>query len=442
MLLLQIPVQHGKTETVSVWGSAWYLSLHPERSVIAASYATDFAATRIGLPVRTILERYSPKFFGDGVRLNPSSKANRRFALTAGGSFRAAGVDAGIAGRRADLAIIDDPFPGLREAMSKTYRDQVWNWFLFELLPRLAPNAGVVVIQSRWHDDDLIGRLVRHCTETQQNFRVVDLPAIALGPEDDGAFGPRGPRYVDALGRKPGEALWPEVRDLDFLAKTRTNVGSRVFSALFQGRPQPDGGFILVREWFRYYERVDDGRAIRMVCADGIQRDIPLTSCRIFQLIDPATSTDPSADRFALATWAITALNDLAILDMVVGRFDAPRQLQVMRAAYLKWRPLAMGVESVGYQLSLVQHALHLGLPVKKFKADRDKQNRAQIIATRYEAGAVYHPKSAPWLTDFEEELVAFPSGTHDDQVDVTSGAGIVLALTGASNTAQGVRIS
>jgi predicted phage terminase large subunit-like protein len=442
-LIVQCPVQHGKTELASVWNAAWYLALHPERSVIVASYSSDFAASRIGLPVRTIMERYAAAYFGEDVKLNPASKSTSRFNLTAGGLFRAAGVDAGIAGRRADLAVIDDPFPGLKEAMSKTYREGVWNWFLYELLPRKAPNAGVVAIQSRWHRDDFIGRLIAHCIAIGARFEVVDLPAIALGPNDEGPFGEQGPAYTDALGRAPGEALWPEVRPLAFLEKQRKSVGSRVFGALFQGRPVPDGGAYFAREYFRYYELTNDGRAISMQCADGMFRAVPLFSCRVFQLIDPAASTDPDADRFALATWAITPLNDLCLLDLVYGRFDAPRQMKVIKAAYLKW-PMtrAIGVESVAYQLTLVQLALATGLPVKKFRADRSKESRAQIVATRFEAGGVFFPRAAPWLAEYEEELLAFPSGEHDDLVDVTSGAGIVLALTGASDTPAGVMIS
>ncbi len=442
-LIISAPVQHGKTELASVWNAAWYLALHPERSVIVASYSSDFATTRIGLPVRTILERHAPKYFGENIALNRSSKSSSRFNTTEGGLFRAAGVDAGIAGRRADLAVIDDPFPGLKEAMSKTYREGVWNWFLYELMPRLAPNAGVVAIQSRWHQDDFTGRLIKHCVEIGARFEVVDLPAIALGPQDDGPFGELGPRYYDVLGRKPGAALWPEVRPLAFLEKQLKSVGKRAFAALFQGRPIPDGGAYFAREYFRYFDFASDGRALSMLCADGMHRAVPLFSCRVFALVDPASSTDPSADRFALGVWAITPLNDLCLLDLQFGRFAAPQQMKVLKAAYLKWPMIrAIGVESVAYQLTLVQLAVAQGLPVKPFKADRSKEARAQVVATRFEAGAVFFPRGVPWMTEYEDELLSFPSGEHDDLVDVTSGAGIVLALTGASDTPQGVRIS
>jgi hypothetical protein len=244
VLILQVPVQHGKSELASVLTSAWFLGIHPERYVTAVSYAAEFAADRIGRPARNFLERHGGPFFG--VHVAPDSSARNRWNTTVRGGLATFGIEQGITGRRSDLLIVDDPYAGLEQAMSKRHRDLCWHRYQFEIATRLSPTAGQIHIMSRWSTDDHVGRLIQHLAAIGLRYRVVDFPALAICSTcaDPGieAVNQCGHGVCDELGRMPGEALWPEVRPREFLLRQRKLVGPRAFAALYQGRPIPDTG--------------------------------------------------------------------------------------------------------------------------------------------------------------------------------------------------------
>ncbi|HEY5350508.1 MAG TPA: phage terminase large subunit [Candidatus Lustribacter sp.] len=414
-LLIQMPVQHGKSTACSVWFPAWYLCRHPEASVGIVSYSTDFAADKFGKVARDIVERAGMGWFG--VTVDGSTHAKGLWSVAGhAGQLAAVGIDKGLTGRPADLLVIDDPLAGMEEAFSANHREMIWGKWQIEIATRLSPRAPKLFIMSRWMEDDFLGRLIRDMTERGEPFTLIDLPAIAL--------------EGDPLGRRVGEALWPEVRNIDFLLEQRGRMGTRAFDAQFQGRPRPDAGAVFRREWFRYYD-VHMGVIKLFDSAGAVVATYPVHQARVFQMVDLATSAASTADYTVIGTFALLPRRELIVLDIVRDRIPGPQQLDVVRSLCAKWRPFKIGIEAVAYQLSFVQAAVQAGLPADALKRARgeSKETRAYTAATRYEIGMVWHPRTAPWLGDFEAELISFPAGTYDDQVDVVSDAGTVVAL-------------
>jgi hypothetical protein len=365
LLVIQLPVQHGKSMTASQWGIAWALGRHPTWNVIAATYNTDFAEDKIGRPTRDILERHGQRYFN--VKIDQRSRSMKRWNTTAGGGLVAAGVERPVAGRPADLYVIDDPYPGIAEAMNPKFRAEVWQWFQVNIIPRRKPVLRMIAIMSRWHEDDFIAQLVRHAKESGWKHRVLDFPAIAtcrvegcdapqLGferPDPAGTVSAsievceHGVR--DELGRLPGEALWPQVRNIEFLKRQLLDVGgTRMFMALYQGRPQQAGGSTFRQEWFRYFDRYGD--TIRLLDQGGaVIKTWRLGACRVFQVVDLAagdtqtlrsgiTRTKSKRDFTVIGTFALTPSMELAILDVYRDdKLEGPDQIKLvaqLRAKY------------------------------------------------------------------------------------------------------------
>jgi hypothetical protein len=214
---------------------AWFLGRYPDKRVILASYEADFAASW-GRKVRDVLEGKGGELFGVGVSRG-SSAANRWDIAGHLGGMVTAGVGGPITGRGADLLVIDDPVKNAEEAASEVYRNKAWDWYTSTAYTRLEPSAGVVLIQTRWHGDDLAGRVLEHAKDTGESWEVVRFPAFA----EDG----------DPLGRAPDEPLWPGRFDHSALEQIRQTLGSYYFAALYQQRPAPSVGAMFKREWFQ-----------------------------------------------------------------------------------------------------------------------------------------------------------------------------------------------
>jgi hypothetical protein len=201
---------------------AWYLGVFPDRRIILASYEADFAASW-GRKARDILEEYGPSLFGVGVRRG-SSAANRWDLEGKTGGMETAGIGGPITGKGANLLIIDDPVKNPAEALSPLYRQKAWDWYASAAYTRLEPDAAIVVIQTRWHPEDLAGRIVAQASKGGEPFEILNLPALA--------------EQGDILGRQPGEALWPERFPAERLAEIRQTQGERWFVSLYQQRPE------------------------------------------------------------------------------------------------------------------------------------------------------------------------------------------------------------
>lgn len=226
-----------------------------------------------------------------------------------------AGVGGPLTGRGADVLIIDDPIKNAEEAHCDTYRERTWDWYRSVAYTRLEPRGSVIVIATRWHEDDLIGRLIR---AEPTAWRLLSLPALA---EED-----------DSLGRPPGAPLWPDRYPAPVLEETRRVVGEYYWSAQYQQRPTPAGGRIFKREWFRTFVDLADGYQLGETL-------IPKSRCRRFCTVDLAVSTKTSADFTVIATWAVTPANDLLLVDLVRDRLEAPDILPALRRVYDEHRP-------------------------------------------------------------------------------------------------------
>ena len=406
-IIIQVPPRHGKSELFSVYLPSWWRGNHPDENVLLVSYGADLAQG-FSYRSREIFREMGPELWGLQLSQASSSKSTWE-AEGHRGQMNAAGVGGPITGKGAHVAIIDDPVKGWEEAHSKNLRDKTWEWYQSVFRTRLEPGGSIILIMTRWHEDDLAGRLIKQ--KDGDPWEVIRLPAIA---EEE-----------DPLGREPGEALCPERYDERSLASIRTAVGGYVWEALYQQRPRQEEGELFKRQDFLYFHR--DGDAYVLDTPYGVRR-YPVSECWTFQTCDPAVSTKASADYFVLGTFAVTPHNDLLVLDIMRDRLQGPDQPDLMRRYYERFRPSFQAVESGAMGLNLYQAVVRAGLPVRELKAEADKRTRALPAAARYQARTVYHLRNAPWLDSAEAELLAFPHGANDDQVDVISYAAIVLA--------------
>lgn len=305
-----------------------------------------------------------------------------------------------------NCGIIDDPIKNQEEANSPTYREKLWEWYTTTFYTRLEKDARVLVTMTRWHENDLAGRLIEAAKdEGSDQWEIVKFPAIA---EPGNPIDPR----------PEGAPLWPEKYSIERLNQMKATLGAYPWAALYQQAPAPAGGGLFKRDWFQYFDV--DGADYILHSPRGDLR-VSSDNCTVFQTCDPAGSTKTSADYFALGTWAVTPTQDTLLLDVVHRRLEGPDQPALFRESFQQWNPSVQGVEARNTGLTLFQQLKRDGLPVVELKPDSDKFTRALPMAARYESGCVYHLANAPWLVDYELELVGFPGAAHDDQVDMAA---------------------
>lgn len=377
-LMLFVPPRHGKSELTTVRFSAWWLENRPESRVIIGAYN------------QTLANKFSRKIFkiaSPRVTLNKKRTAVEDWETEAGGGLRAVGVGGGITGMGGDLIIIDDPVKNREEANSETYREKVWDWYTDDLYTRMEPGAAIILIMTRWHEDDLAGRIL--ASDDAPNWTVIKLPAEA---EED-----------DPLGRLPGEALCPERYDVDALHNLKTVMGSS-YQALFQQRPAAAEGEIFKRQWWNYY------------------KNAPRFS-RIYQSWDTAFKAKQENDYSVCTTWGV-ADNGYYLIDVWKGRIEFPELKRMVLTLASQFNPMQILVEDKASGQSLIQELKRdTRLPIKPIKVDKDKIARAYAVSPEMEAGNVYLLEDAAWLRDYIDEMSAFPNSAHDDAVDSTTQA-------------------
>jgi len=386
-LMLFLPPRHGKSLTSSQLFPSWYLGRHPERSIIATSYGQELA-NDYGRRVREFVSADLHRVVFPQSRIRDDNASVHRFGLSRGGNFYAVGAGGPITGRGADLLLIDDPLKGAEDAYSITARRSLQTWFESVAYTRLQRGAAIVLIQTRWHQDDLAGWLLRE--HAADGWTVVSLPAIA--------------EPGDALGRVEGEALWPSKFPLDALSRIREAIGTSAWSALYQQRPVAAEGSIFKREWLKTFTSKPE-------------------FTRLIFSLDTAFKVGESNDYSVLAVWA-EAQAGYYLLDLVRERLDFPalKSRVVAKAAY--WRPHAVLIEDAASGQSLIQSLrVETSLPLLPVKPLGDKESRASAVSPLFESGRVHVPQSAPWLSDYIDELISFPASPHDDQVDVSTQA-------------------
>lgn len=431
-LIITVPPRHGKSMYISHHLPANWLMNFPNHQVMLAGHGNNFASTW-GEKAKSVFRDFAPIVLDEnmeplGLHLDPKRQARDNWGIagTEGGMLTA-GVGGPITGRGANLFVIDDAVKNAEEARSVTYREKIWDWFISTAYSRLEPNAAMIIMMTRWHEDDLVGRLLAgQEMELGETWDVVNFPAIAEKDE-----------YLQSgtLFRKSGEALFPERYPIEQLETMRKQIvewhGPYWWSALYQQRPAPVEGAMFRREWLRYFEFDRRNGVFVLEKPDGSKKKWKVQDCWNITTVDPAFTEKEMNDPTCVQTWAVSPDYDMLLLEDQVLRVEGPELQPILRSVRNRLKPRHIYVESVSGQMQIIQYAVRQGLPVMPIPADRDKISRAMPLQARMQAGAVYFLRGAAWLEGLERELLTFPNAKHDDQVDAAAYAAIAISQRG-----------
>lgn len=392
-LAVFMPPGSAKSTYSSILFPPWLLA-NSQWNVLAASHTIDLAR-RWGRRVRNLVVDHR-----DDLRIDlaADSQAAERWALTNGTEYSAAGVGTAIAGFRAKLGLIDDPIRSRQDADSELVRDRIWDWYINDFRTRLVPGAAEILIQTRWHEDDLAGRALQH-----KDWKVLSLPAIA--------------EANDALGRAVGEPLWnddtygygQQLRDL------ATNTPARTWSALYQQRPAPEQGAFFKTEWLKPYDKAPARDTLKVYGAS----DYAVTADGGDYTVHIVVGLDSDGHMYILDLWRAQAASDVwveAFCDLVI-----------------EWKPMAWAEEQgqiragIGPYLDRRQRERRAFCYRETFPTRGDKSIRAQSIRGRAALEGLYVPSKAAWYPELRSEMLSFPAGKHDDQVDALGLIGQLL---------------
>lgn len=403
-LMITMPPRHGKSMLASEFFPAWYMGRNPDHYVVTATYAQELADD-FGRKVKNQIEDASFQAVFPGVGLADDSKSAKRFHIegvgtggiehstTQRGAFYAVGVGGPLTGRGAHLLLIDDPVKNREDADSEVIRRKTRDWYTSTAYTRLMPGGRIVVIQTRWHEDDLSGWLLSE--HAHEGWTVLNLPAI----------------------NDAGEALWPEQYPIEALEKIRRAVGPRDWSALYQQRPAPETGDYFKREWIIPVDRIP-----------------PREEMAIYGGSDYAV-TSGGGDYTVHAVIGVAHDGRMYLLDLWREQASSDVWVDAFCALVRKWRPIGWAEETgqikSGVGPFLVKRMLETGSYTvrEQFPTRGDKGVRAQSIRGRMAMQGLHVPKDAPWLADFIAELMSFPVGVHDDAVDAIGLVGQLMDL-------------
>ena len=405
-LIVTFPPRHGKSELTSRRLPAWLVGRDPYRHIIFATYNQPFAED-YGRDVRGIMQSNSYKQVFPDTALAKGSAAADRLKTEQGGMLAFVGRGGSSTGRGADFLIIDDPLKDRAEANSPVVREELWDWYNDTMSTRLMSDTGaIIIIMTRWHEDDLVGRLTdpsnpKYNADEAATWKIINIPAIA---GDD-----------DVLGRQPGEALWPERFGLDYLNsfKRRNPVG---FSALYQQMPTPEDGDFFKTDMLPPYR----------------QSDLP-KNLRIYAASDHAVGTKQNNDYTCLLVVGVDEWSNIWLLDCWWKREKTDKVVEAMIDLMKRWKPLVWWAESghisksIGPFLFKRMREESVYISIREQVPAADKVTRAQSIAGRMSMGMVRFPQHAPWHERARQECLKFPQGRHDDFVDTIAHIGLGL---------------
>ena len=394
-LIISMPPQEGKSVRVGRDFPIWALMQNPDLRIITGSYGQGLA-NRNGRTVRNAIIT-NPDV---GLAVAPDHGAASEWTIDGhDGGVLSVGRGAGVTGRPADLLIIDDPLKDRAEADSLTIRDTTWDWWTDVLSARLAPGAQAVLILTRWHEDDLAGRLVAR--DTDAGWRVLNIPAQCEDPA------------TDPLGREPGEyMISARRRTREQWEQRKRTAGSRTWNALYQGRPSPTEGGAFRREWWRRWTR-------------------PPQLHRVIQSWDMAFKGTDKSDFVVGQVWATDGA-DSYLLDQVRGRWTFTETLAQVRLLRERWPMTSATLVEDKANGTAVIDSLNRSIPgLVPVQPQGGKETRAAAVSPLVEAGNVWlPPATVPWVGALVEEAAAFPQGSHDDQVDALTQALAYLHIT------------
>jgi predicted phage terminase large subunit-like protein len=387
-LVVNLPPRHGKSLLCSQLFPAWYLGRNPRRHVIMATHADDLAE-RNSRAARLFVEDERWPFTAT---LSEDSTSAARWNLREGGGVFACGVRSSVTGRGADVLILDD---AQHDSGTETERETSWRWFTEIAIPRLEPGAAIIAIGTRFAEDDLFGHI--DSAEDGGEWTVLRLPAIA--------------EEADPLGRVAGEALWEDRIPLLELNDRRRAMGSRAFECQFQQNPLPLDGNVFHAAWLQRYTT------------------LPETVERIIVSLDASAKTGVANDFSAVATLFLTQ-RSIFIADLWRDKVEFRELMHALTEICGHYRPTDVLVEDASAGTQLIQELQReTRLPIVPVRATGSKIGRAEAVTGLFESGRVVLPAEAPWLLEFERELLGFPNAKHDDQVDaVVQGLAHILS--------------
>lgn len=404
-LMVFMPPRHGKSELVSRKFPAYLLGRNPDTSIISCSYSADLAS-RMNRDVQRLIdsERYLELFPGTQL----SNQHTRRFYETRytrnnnmfevvdkKGTYRSSGVGGGITGMGGEYIIIDDPVKNREDADSATIREKIYDWYTSTLYTRLEKDGCILLTLTRWHEDDLAGKLLKAAQEGADQWTILELPAVCEYP----------PKPYDV--RQEGEALWKWKYDEEALEKMKVTVGSRDWAALYQQHPTPGEGGTFKREWWNYYK----------VLPDGLYDFVQSWDCTF--------KDAQSSDYVVGQVWARKG-SSRYLLDQVRGRMSFTETLYAIRSLSAKWTQAVRKLVEDKANGTAVIDVLRKEIPgLIPVEPEGGKIVRANAVTAVAEAGNIYlpDPSIAPWVHDFVEEHAVFPNGANDDQVDAQTQA-------------------
>jgi predicted phage terminase large subunit-like protein len=396
-VIINIAPRMGKSEFSSYLFPAYFLGKFPDKKIIMGTHTASLSED-FGRRVRNLIESDEYQDLFPDTRIADDQKAAGKWSTGAGGQYYAAGVGGALAGRGADLFVIDDPHSEQDvKSNSRLAFDTAWSWFQTGPLQRLMPGGAIIVIMTRWSLLDLTGRLIDYQVKNPEAipWEIVELPAILNQDEET------------------EKSLWPEQWPLDSLKKTRASIDPRYWNAQYMQQPTSESSAIVARKHWRIWEQ-----------------DEPPKCEYIIQSWDTAFETKTTADYSACTTWGVfynEEENDspqVILLDAFKDRMAFPELKQVALKHYKDWEPDAFVVEKKAAGAPLIQELRAMGIPVQEFSPSRgnDKIVRVNAIADLFTSGKVWAPDTR-WAREVIEELAAFPVGEHDDYVDTTSQA-------------------
>ena len=402
-LMLFLPPRAGKSVIASVNFPAWHLGNNPDHEIIACSYASDLAEA-FSRKVRAKLREKEYQQVFPKTKLDPSSQSAGAWLTTQGGGYVAAGVNGAITGKGAHILIIDDPVKNRIEAESETNQKNTKDWYTSTAYTRLAPGGGVLVILTRWHDMDLAGQLQEDEAKGGDAWEIVEYPAIAL--EDE--------RF-----RKKGEALHPERYDEKAFAQIRRAVGERDWWSLYQQKPVADDGEYFKRDKLLMFD--DD--------------DIRHQDLVFYQAWDFAIGKNERNDYSVGMCVGIDMYDNIYVVDAVRGKFAGDEIVEQMLDFYERWQPDTVGAERGQIEMAIepfmnkrIQERRLYAMHIQKLSTGRrDKELRARSIQGRINQGKVFFRREAEFTKDLTNEMLRFPNGKHDDQVDALAWLGVMM---------------
>ena len=411
-IILNMPPRHGKSRIISELFPAWLMGRDPKTEIIACSYGGELASS-FGRKARDIVASPYHRDVFPEAKLSRDSQAAHKWNTPEGGAYYAAGVGGPITGRGADIILLDDLIKGPEEAESEQHRNKIWQWYREVLQTRLLPGGRIVALMTRWHEDDIVGRLLN--------------PPKDVGAPRKGIRVPWEHIYFPALRKDENgndQALWPSDYPVETLYEIMFDIGMRGWQAQYMNDPQPDEGNFFRRSWFQFHEPMPKP-VPEPEPGETIDPKYLPDNLRVFGASDYAVTAD-AGDYTVHSVIGVSEEDNIYLLDVWRGQTDSLAWIDELLRLMRKWNPAVWIEEGGGIQKAvagiIVKRMQEENIYVKRaaFPSTRDKATRARSFQARMEMGRIWFPK-AEWCEPLMNEMLAFPLGKHDDFVDTMS---------------------